>query len=122
LQCVSNGERTISRNRLAQPRKKLTTAGSILAGSGSWALLIEVQSTKSQTATVRLIAWICMERVVIRPCYAGVGEGAQVTSVLVLTHIFGVPLEAATEMGLVLWLVSFVAILPGLRAAERGAA
>jgi glycosyltransferase 2 family protein len=65
-----------------------------------------------------------------------VGGGAQVTAVVVLTQIFGVPFEVATGMGLVLWLVSFVAILPlgvvlalhegltwaGLRDAERGAA
>jgi len=41
-----------------------------------------------------------------------VGGGAQVTAVLVLTEIFGTPLEAATGVGLVLWAVSFAAILP----------
>jgi len=128
-----------------------------------------VRSTKSQTATLRLIAWTCMEWVLIASCYAcvlkafgdameptpvgiailmgfisfgslvqlpAVGGGAQVTAVVVLTQIFGIPLEVATGMGLVLWMVSFVAILPlgvvlalhegltwaGLRDAERGAA
>lgn len=41
-----------------------------------------------------------------------VGGGAQVTAVLVLTEIFAVPIEVATGLGLLLWLISFVAILP----------
>jgi len=41
-----------------------------------------------------------------------VGGGAQVTAVLVLTEIFGVPLETATGLALVLWIVSSVAIVP----------
>ncbi len=41
-----------------------------------------------------------------------VGGGAQVAAVLVLTEIFSVPIEVATGVGLLLWLVSFVAILP----------
>ena len=63
-----------------------------------------------------------------------VGGGTQVTAVLVLTQIFGVPLEAATGIGLVLWVVMFAGVLPvgvalaihegltwaGLRQAERG--
>jgi hypothetical protein len=128
-----------------------------------------IRSTKSQGATIRLIAYTFMEWVLVGACYAcvlkafgdvlsptpagiailmgfvsfgslvqllAVGGGAQVTAVLVLTQIFGVPLEVATGMGLMLWLVSFVAILPvgaalalhegltwaGLREAERGAA
>jgi hypothetical protein len=115
-----------------------------------------VLSTKRQNSTLRLIAWTCIEWILIASCYAcvgiailmgfisfgsvvhlpAVGGGAQVTAVVVLTQIFGVPLEVATGMGLVLWLVSFVAILPlgvvlalhegmtwaGLRDAERGAA
>jgi hypothetical protein len=63
-----------------------------------------------------------------------VGGGTQVTAVLVLTQIFGVPIEAATGIGLVLWFLMFAAVLPagvvlaisdgltwaGLREAERG--
>ena len=41
-----------------------------------------------------------------------VGGGAQVTAVLVLTEIFAVPIEVATGLGLLLWFISFVAILP----------
>lgn len=41
-----------------------------------------------------------------------VGGGAQMTAVLVLTEIFAVPLEVATGLGLLLWFISFVAILP----------
>lgn len=41
-----------------------------------------------------------------------VGGGAQMTAVLVLTEIFGVPIEVATGLGVLLWFISFVAILP----------
>ncbi len=104
-----------------------------------------VRCTKSQAATVRLIAYTVVEWLLIAACYAcvlkafgnavrfapidvlilmgfvsfgslvqlpAVGGGAQVTAVLVLTEIFGVPIEVATGLGLLLWLVSFVAILP----------
>jgi glycosyltransferase 2 family protein len=41
-----------------------------------------------------------------------VGGGAQMTAVLVLTEIFAVPIEVATGLSLLLWFISFVAILP----------
>lgn len=41
-----------------------------------------------------------------------VGGGAQMTAVLVLTEVFAVPLEVATGLGLLLWFISFVAIVP----------
>jgi uncharacterized protein (TIRG00374 family) len=41
-----------------------------------------------------------------------VGGGAQVTAVLVLTEIFGVPLEVATPLSLILWFISFMSIVP----------
>jgi uncharacterized protein (TIRG00374 family) len=42
----------------------------------------------------------------------GVGGGVQVASVLVLTEFFGLSLEAATGMALLLWLMTFVVIVP----------
>jgi glycosyltransferase 2 family protein len=42
----------------------------------------------------------------------GVGGGAQVVSVLVLTELFGARLETATFFALVLWLMTFVVIIP----------
>jgi glycosyltransferase 2 family protein len=41
-----------------------------------------------------------------------VGGGAQVTAVLVLTEVFGVPIEMAAGAGLMLWAISFAAIVP----------
>ncbi len=41
-----------------------------------------------------------------------VGGGAQVTAVLVLTEIFGVPVEIAAGVGLMLWAILFAAIVP----------
>ena len=42
----------------------------------------------------------------------GVGGGAQVTAVLVLTEIFSVPLEVATSIAVVLWVMVFAAVVP----------
>jgi glycosyltransferase 2 family protein len=42
----------------------------------------------------------------------GLGGGVQVVSVVVLTEVFGLKLESAAGMALVLWLLSFVAIVP----------
>ena len=104
-----------------------------------------VQCTKSQSATLRLIAYTLLEWLLIAACYAcvlrafgsavrfspidvlilmgfvtfgslvqlpAVGGGAQVTAVLVLTEVFAVPIEVATGLSLLLWLISFMAILP----------
>ena len=42
----------------------------------------------------------------------GVGGGVQVVVIVVLTEIFRIPLEAATGMALVIWVVTFVVIVP----------
>ena len=42
----------------------------------------------------------------------GVGGGTQVVSVLVLTELFRVPLEVSTSVALVLWIISFVVVVP----------
>jgi uncharacterized membrane protein YbhN (UPF0104 family) len=42
----------------------------------------------------------------------GVGGGMQIVTVLVLTEFFGIGLETATGIALVLWIVSFVLIVP----------
>jgi len=42
----------------------------------------------------------------------GVGGGMQVVTVLSLTELFGISLEAATGISLMLWLVTFVSVLP----------
>jgi uncharacterized protein (TIRG00374 family) len=42
----------------------------------------------------------------------GVGGGTQVVTVLVLTELFGVRLELASAFALLLWILTFVAIVP----------
>ena len=42
----------------------------------------------------------------------GLGGGVQVVSAIVLTQIFGLPLEAATGMALLIWMLTFVIIVP----------
>ena len=41
-----------------------------------------------------------------------VGGGAQVTAVLVLTQIFGAPIEIAAGVGLMIWVILFASIVP----------
>jgi len=42
----------------------------------------------------------------------GVGGGSQFATIEALNHIFGVPPELATSCGIMLWLVTFMAIVP----------
>lgn len=42
----------------------------------------------------------------------GIGGGVQVASVLVLTEIFGISLESATGIAILIWLLSWVLVVP----------
>jgi uncharacterized protein (TIRG00374 family) len=42
----------------------------------------------------------------------GVGGGMQVVTVLVLTELFRIPLEVSTSVALVLWIITFVVVVP----------
>ncbi len=42
----------------------------------------------------------------------GIGGGVQVASVIVLTELFGLALESATGMALLIWVLSFVSVVP----------
>jgi glycosyltransferase 2 family protein len=42
----------------------------------------------------------------------GIGGGVQVVAVLVLTKIFGLPVELATSIAVLMWLITFVVIVP----------
>jgi hypothetical protein len=50
----------------------------------------------------------------------GVGGGSQLATIAALEHIFGVPRELAASCGIMMWLVTFVAVIPiGLLLAHR---
>jgi hypothetical protein len=42
----------------------------------------------------------------------GVGGGVQITTVLALTEIFGAPVEVASGMALLIWALTFLAVVP----------
>jgi len=42
----------------------------------------------------------------------GIGGGVQVVSILVLTKIFGLSVELATSVALLVWLITFFVIVP----------
>ena len=52
----------------------------------------------------------------------GIGGGAQVVAVLVLTELFGAKLELATSFAIFIWIISFVVVVPvgADLGAERG--
>ena len=50
----------------------------------------------------------------------GVGGGSQLATIAALEHIFDVPKELAASCGIMLWMVTFVAVIPlGLLLAHR---
>jgi hypothetical protein len=50
----------------------------------------------------------------------GVGGGSQLATIAALEHIFGVTRELAASCGIMMWLVTFVAVIPiGLLLAHR---
>ena len=61
------------------------------------------------TDVVILLGFVCFGSIVQIP---GVGGGMQIVTVLVLTEFFGVTLEAASGIALVLWIITFVVIVP----------
>lgn len=42
----------------------------------------------------------------------GIGGGIQVAAIVVLTEIYGLPLEAATGVAIFIWLITFVVVVP----------
>lgn len=61
------------------------------------------------TDAVILVGFVAFGSVVQIP---GVGGGMQIATVLVLTELFGVTFEAASGIALVLWILTFVTIVP----------
>ena len=61
------------------------------------------------TDAVILVGFVAFGSVVQLP---GVGGGMQIATVLVLTELFGVTFEAASGIALVLWILTFVMIVP----------
>jgi hypothetical protein len=61
------------------------------------------------TDVVILLGFVCFGSIVQIP---GVGGGMQIVTVLVLTEFFGLTLEAASGIALVLWIITFVMIVP----------
>ncbi len=61
------------------------------------------------TDIVILLGFVCFGSIVQIP---GVGGGMQIVTVLLLTEFFGITLEAASGIALVLWIITFVVIVP----------
>ena len=61
------------------------------------------------TAVVIFVGFVSFGSIVQIP---GIGGGVQVASVVVLTELFGIPFEAAAGMALLIWILTFVIIVP----------
>lgn len=68
-----------------------------------------VTAQLTPTDIVIVLGFVAFGSVVQIP---GVGGGMQIVTVLVLTEFYGLNLEAASSVALVLWIFSFVVILP----------
>jgi hypothetical protein len=61
------------------------------------------------TDVIIALGFVCFGSVLQIP---GVGGGMQIATILVLTEFYGVSLEAASGIALVLWIITFVVIVP----------
>ncbi len=61
------------------------------------------------TDVIIALGFVCFGSVLQIP---GVGGGMQIATVLVLTEFYGISLEAASGIALVLWIITFVVIVP----------
>ena len=61
------------------------------------------------TDVIIALGFVCFGSVLQIP---GVGGGMQIATVLVLTEFYGISLEAASGIALVLWVITFVVIVP----------
>lgn len=66
-------------------------------------------NTMGVTDIAILLGFVCFGGILQIP---GVGGGTQIVSVIVLTELFGLGIEAASGIALVLWLVTYVSIVP----------
>ncbi len=84
-----------------------------------WALIVLcfvcIFKSCRQTATFALqdvvifIGFVAFGSVLQIP---GIGGGMQLVGVVVLTELYAIPLEVATSMAIVVWVVTFVALVP----------
>jgi uncharacterized protein (TIRG00374 family) len=90
----------------------------VIVGS-SFALFQGFQATRGfgPLDVLVLLAFMTLGSLVQLP---GLGGGMQVASIVALTRIYGLPLEAATGIAILLWMVASIAIVPfGLVCAFR---
>jgi glycosyltransferase 2 family protein len=76
-----------------------------------WALFRSFPATSQFlfTDVVVFLGFVAFGSVVQIP---GIGGGIQVASIVVLTQIYGVAVEAATGVALFIWIVTFVVVVP----------
>jgi glycosyltransferase 2 family protein len=79
---------------------------------GSYYTLFRSFPTTSQfdiTDVVIFLGFVSFGSIVQIP---GIGGGIQVASIVVLTQIYGLPLEAATGLAIFIWIITFVVVVP----------
>lgn len=83
----------------------------IIILAGFYALFLTFPATLhlSITDVVVFVGFLAFGGLVQIP---GIGGGIQVTSIVVLTQIFGIPVESATALALFIWILTFVVVVP----------
>jgi len=66
-------------------------------------------SNLSITDVVIILGFVAFAGVVQVP---GIGGGVQIASIVVLSEIYGLSIEAATAAALILWIITFVVVVP----------
>ena len=79
--------------------------------ASSFALFRGLQATRGfgPLDVLVLLAFMTLGSLIQLP---GLGGGVQVASIVALTKIYGIPLEAATGIAILLWMVGSIAIVP----------
>src|SRR5262249_46841220 len=81
----------------------------IVGGIYAFFRAFSITSSLSLTNVMVFVGFVSFGSVIQIP---GIGGGVQVVSIVVLTQIFGLPLEAATGIALLIWILTFVAVVP----------
>jgi hypothetical protein len=83
--------------------------GTIAASFACLGLAFPATADLGVTDMVILLGFVAFGSVLQLP---GVGGGMQIVTALVLTEFFGLTLETASGFALILWMISFVSIVP----------
>ena len=111
LQTFSEGMESTRNGRLFALLLGYTALEWLIIVTSYYALLhaLPATSTFSITNVVIMLGFVAFAGVVQIP---GIGGGVQIASIVVLSEIYKTPMAAATAAALVIWIITFVVVVP----------